>query len=63
MGVSCDIRFTSQDVPNANEIPTPMLLRMVAIAVAVVRSLTGNQSADKAGGTPIATGPARPFRN
>ena len=45
------------------ETPTPMLLRIVVRAVAVVRSFRGNQMAESTGGTPIATGPAKPFSN
>jgi hypothetical protein len=59
----CIQRSLKDDIPRVNEAPTPMLLSTVATAVAVVRSLTGNHTADKTGGTPIATGPARPFRN
>ena len=62
-GMVVSVDNGQQDLPNAKETPTPILLSMVAMAVAVVRSLTGNHKADRTGGTPMATGPASPFRN
>jgi len=39
------------------------VFQTVATAVAVVRCSGGNHSAEIAGGAPMATGPARPFKS
>jgi hypothetical protein len=44
------------------EMAIPSRLKPEPILVAVVRSWTGNHTADTRGGAPIAIGPANPFR-
>lgn len=44
------------------EMAIPSKLNPELILVAVVRSWTGNQTAETRGGAPMAIGPANPFR-
>lgn len=50
-------------LPIKKEKATPMPFGKAAADVAVMRWWTGNQITDNTGGTAIATGPAKPFRN
>lgn len=50
-------------IPKRNDTASPRVFVTVAMAVAVVLCSGGNHSADKAGGAPIAIGPAKPFKN
>ena len=49
--------------PSINETAFPIVLATEAMAVAVVLCSGTNHSADRAGGPPMAIGPAKPFRN
>lgn len=50
-------------LPVKKDKATPTPLGKAAKAVALVRCCTGNQRIESTGGTAIATGPAKPFRN
>ena len=51
------------NLPNRNPMAQPRAFDNEAMAVAVVLCSGANHSADIAGGAPMDTGPAKPFRN